>query len=38
MKLYTVVVYDLRICMNEDNLCPNYFKEVISSVGLGYTL
>ena len=26
MKLYTVAVYNLRICMKEDNPSQNYFK------------
>jgi len=26
MKLYTVVVYDLRMYMKKDILSPNYFK------------
>ena len=26
MKLYTVAVYDLKVCMKEDNHDPNYFK------------
>jgi len=27
MKLYKVVVYDLRMCMKEDNPSPKFFKE-----------
>jgi len=27
MKLYTVAVYDLRMCMKEDNPSPKYFKQ-----------
>jgi len=26
MKLFTVVVYDLRMCMKEDNLCLKNIK------------
>jgi len=26
MKRYIVVVYNLRMCMKEDNLSPNYLK------------
>ena len=37
MKLYTVVVYDLRMCMKEDNSGQKYHKgdnskEIITSV------
>ena len=39
MKLITVVVYALRMCMKEDNPCPKYVKEdhsreTISCAGL----
>ena len=26
MKLYTVALYNLRMCTKEDNSDPNYFK------------
>ena len=26
MKLYTVTVYNLRMCVKEENPCPKYFK------------
>jgi len=40
MKPYTVVVYDLRMCMKEDNLDQTNIKgfnsrEIISRVGQG---
>jgi len=27
--MYTDAVYDLRLCMKEDNSSPNYFKGVV---------
>ena len=43
MKLYSFVhlVYDLRMCVKEDNPGPKYFKgcnsrEIISSAGQGF--
>jgi len=30
MKLYTVVVYDLRMCMKVDNTSQNYFKDIVT--------
>jgi len=41
MKLYTVTIHNMRMCMMEDNSGSNYFKEnnwlrkIISSVGWG---
>jgi len=35
MKLYTVAVYDLRMCMKEDNPDHNYFREIMNSAGRG---
>jgi len=35
MKLYTLAVYNWRMCMQEDN--PGS-REIISSTGLGYPL
>jgi len=40
VKLYTVVVYDLRMCMKKDNLGPTnikkeYSREIIICAGLG---
>jgi len=29
MKLYTVAVYDLRICFEEDNPCLKITREII---------
>jgi len=29
MKLYTVAVYNLRMCMEEDNPGPNSSREII---------
>jgi len=39
MKLYTVAVYTLRMCLKEDNSVPKYFngdtsREIISIVVL----
>jgi len=41
MKLYTVAVYNLRICMKDDNPSLNYIKgdnswEIIICAGQGY--
>jgi len=41
MKLHTDAVYDLRMCMKEDNPNSKYFKgdnlrETIRSAGQGY--
>ena len=33
MNLYTVVVYDLSICMKEDNSGSTFLREIISIVG-----
>jgi len=35
MKLYTVEVYDLRMCMSENNPGLNYSREIISSAVQG---
>jgi len=35
MKLYTVKVYDLRMCMSENNPGLNYSREIISSAVQG---
>jgi len=33
IKLYTVVLYDLRMCMKEDN--PHFLREIIICAGQG---
>ena len=32
MELYTLVVYNLTMCMEEDDHVPNYLREIIGSV------
>mgnify|MGYP000026507104 FL=1 len=36
MKLYIVVVYDLRMCIKEGNPSPNYFKADSIRYGMWY--
>ena len=37
MKVYTDAVYNMRMCMKEDNLCSKSIsREIISSAGEGY--
>ena len=36
MKVYTVAVYDLRMCKKEDNPGPNYFKGDNRQLDSGY--
>ena len=39
MKVYTDAVYNMRMCMKEDNLCSKSIsREIISSAGQGYCL
>jgi len=38
MKVYIVAVYDLMICIKQDNLVPNISRAIFSSAGWGYLL
>ena len=38
MKLYTVAVYNVKMCIKEDNPGLNYLREIMISVSAGILL